>query len=109
FFFFQAEDGIRDATVTGVQTCALPILTGRVLARDNGGLRHVAVALQRGFDLAGLDAEAAQLHLLVRAPEEVEHSIGTPAREITEIGRASCRERGCSTAVCGAESRNRVW
>src|SRR6266542_6640143 len=26
FFFFQAEDGIRDATVTGVQTCALPIL-----------------------------------------------------------------------------------
>src|SRR5690554_8049262 len=33
FFFFQAEDGIRDADVTGVQTCALPIsadyLTGR--------------------------------------------------------------------------------
>src|SRR6266498_2637630 len=26
FFFFQAEDGIRDADVTGVQTCALPIL-----------------------------------------------------------------------------------
>src|SRR6266542_1548065 len=29
FFFFQAEDGIRDATVTGVQTCALPICAGR--------------------------------------------------------------------------------
>src|SRR6266542_5302874 len=28
FFFFQAEDGIRDATVTGVQTCALPISHG---------------------------------------------------------------------------------
>src|SRR5438094_10149463 len=29
FFFFQAEDGIRDRTVTGIQTCALPIsLTG---------------------------------------------------------------------------------
>src|SRR6266498_5191625 len=27
FFFFQAEDGIRDADVTGVQTCALPICT----------------------------------------------------------------------------------
>src|SRR3989442_14712186 len=27
FFFFQAEDGIRDADVTGVQTCALPIST----------------------------------------------------------------------------------
>src|SRR2546430_10311844 len=30
FFFFQAEDGIRDLTVTGVQTCALPISTPRV-------------------------------------------------------------------------------
>src|SRR5256886_6173672 len=28
FFFFQAEDGIRDLTVTGVQTCALPISAG---------------------------------------------------------------------------------
>src|SRR6266498_1872726 len=28
FFFFQAEDGIRDADVTGVQTCALPIFAG---------------------------------------------------------------------------------
>src|SRR5207249_7477199 len=27
FFFFQAEDGIRDRNVTGVQTCALPIFT----------------------------------------------------------------------------------
>src|SRR5207245_6154100 len=30
FFFFQAEDGIRDATVTGVQTCALPIFEGQL-------------------------------------------------------------------------------
>src|SRR6266567_4216221 len=29
FFFFQAEDGIRDLTVTGVQTCALPICWSR--------------------------------------------------------------------------------
>src|SRR5712675_1542044 len=29
FFFFQAEDGIRDVAVTGVQTCALPISSGR--------------------------------------------------------------------------------
>src|SRR5256885_13867235 len=29
FFFFQAEDGIRDYKVTGVQTCALPIYSGR--------------------------------------------------------------------------------
>src|SRR5260370_30204770 len=29
FFFFQAEDGIRDSSVTGVQTCALPISVSR--------------------------------------------------------------------------------
>src|SRR6476660_4544516 len=32
FFFFQAEDGIRDDLVTGVQTCALPISEGTVVA-----------------------------------------------------------------------------
>src|SRR5688572_31078624 len=31
FFFFQAEDGIRDLTVTGVQTCALPIFATAIL------------------------------------------------------------------------------
>src|SRR2546429_8110340 len=30
FFFFQAEDGIRDVAVTGVQTCALPIFVAQV-------------------------------------------------------------------------------
>src|SRR2546427_12827346 len=34
FFFFQAEDGIRDLTVTGVQTCALPISSSGRRARD---------------------------------------------------------------------------
>src|SRR2546430_7672994 len=33
-FFFQAEDGIRDLTVTGVQTCALPICTLADNVRD---------------------------------------------------------------------------
>src|SRR3989475_10302194 len=32
FFFFQAEDGIRDLTVTGVQTCALPISAFKLTA-----------------------------------------------------------------------------
>src|SRR5205809_6073487 len=31
FFFFQAEDGIRDVAVTGVQTCALPISQGHTM------------------------------------------------------------------------------
>src|SRR5258708_16397804 len=34
FFFFQAEDGIRDDLVTGVQTCALPISLVPILARN---------------------------------------------------------------------------
>src|SRR6266436_2112510 len=46
FFFFQAEDGIRDVAVTGVQTCALPISPptlqdGAFLAFcDTGARRH---------------------------------------------------------------------
>src|SRR5207248_7066934 len=45
FFFFQAEDGIRDRTVTGVQTCALPILRDAGAAVDeplHGACRGVA-------------------------------------------------------------------
>src|SRR5688572_31259766 len=37
FFFFQAEDGIRDLTVTGVQTCALPIFPVGVSFGDLDG------------------------------------------------------------------------
>src|SRR5689334_24624814 len=37
FFFFQAEDGIRDGTVTGVQTCALPICPASARARGDRG------------------------------------------------------------------------
>src|SRR2546430_6283752 len=40
FFFFQAEDGIRDLTVTGVQTCALPI---------SGRRRRAAAAMRRSL------------------------------------------------------------
>src|SRR6266516_5345261 len=39
FFFFQAEDGIRDRTVTGVQTCALPICRRRAAARRRANRR----------------------------------------------------------------------
>src|SRR5256886_8543591 len=44
FFFFQAEDGIRDLTVTGVQTCALPI-SGRIQrGTRSSGLSYFAKA-----------------------------------------------------------------
>src|SRR5260370_40143159 len=55
FFFFQAEDGIRDSSVTGVQTCALPISpldlhvahVERGLLRDDAALLGPARALVR--------------------------------------------------------------
>src|SRR5207253_7920072 len=40
FFFFQAEDGIRDGHVTGVQTCALPILASLPLQLRVTGFRY---------------------------------------------------------------------
>src|SRR2546430_7827534 len=42
FFFFQAEDGIRDLTVTGVQTCALPISEVRGQAEATALMPEVA-------------------------------------------------------------------
>src|SRR5256884_2146526 len=46
FFFFQAEDGIRDVAVTGVQTCALPISIGGPLVLQRYSPRQ-AVCLRR--------------------------------------------------------------
>src|SRR5207248_7789803 len=47
FFFFQAEDGIRDRTVTGVQTCALPISTQSLRPRAHSRRRSDCVAARR--------------------------------------------------------------
>src|SRR6266478_9287243 len=46
FFFFQAEDGIRDLTVTGVQTCALPIWVAGIFL-DEAGYDFTAVTRER--------------------------------------------------------------
>src|SRR2546430_5863399 len=49
FFFFQAEDGIRDLTVTGVQTCALPILrttSGRRPSSKRGGVSSPSATMR---------------------------------------------------------------
>src|SRR6266576_5030440 len=56
FFFFQAEDGIRDLYVTGVQTCALPI---SVLGPANrrGELREVDIRFLDHRTLAGGTAD----------------------------------------------------
>src|SRR2546422_3830864 len=52
FFFFQAEDGIRDVAVTGVQTCALPIST-RMSAQERWHakvLKHLVATQRRGLE-----------------------------------------------------------
>src|SRR2546430_13021242 len=88
FFFFQAEDGIRDLTVTGVQTCALPILLPLgAVARTTMCANPIRILQPnvtqeealRAFSSAG----ASALYWRIRSG---------PLRRI-EIGRASCRER----------------
>src|SRR5207245_3489948 len=49
-FFFQAEDGIRDATVTGVQTCALPISS--TAARSVASSRKWSLSAAAAFSSA---------------------------------------------------------
>src|SRR5256886_11629386 len=85
FFFFQAEDGIRDLTVTGVQTCALPILVleinggDAVLAREHAGDVVVGDKTHSGKAASQLATIGAlELQSLL---------------ELIQIGRASCRER----------------
>src|SRR5690606_40311926 len=50
-FFFQAEDGIRDFHVTGVQTCALPISTGDEF--ENGGIDLWSLRFDQIEDVGG--------------------------------------------------------
>src|SRR6266853_3685632 len=53
FFFFQAEDGIRDLTVTGVQTCALTISKAFVMEReryDGADIAHLLHARAEALD-----------------------------------------------------------
>src|SRR5256885_8175067 len=61
FFFFQAEDGIRDYKVTGVQTCALPIFVGGAFA-DGIDKRRLLLIVTTG-QLACSAALAVNAHL----------------------------------------------
>src|SRR2546426_8118741 len=62
FFFFQAEDGIRDYKVTGVQTCALPI-SARLIepVLEQAGMTGVRILMALGTDLLGTALARAEL------------------------------------------------
>src|SRR3989475_11931614 len=70
FFFFQAEDGIRDLTVTGVQTCALPISFGYPKDRLKVILVQI-VNLLRGGRRVTMSKRAGELITLREVVEEV--------------------------------------
>src|SRR3989442_10232197 len=77
FFFFQAEDGIRDADVTGVQTCALPICCcSRDLMPAASGTRDRPAATAPG----GSSGEGAVMERISRG-----------LRELRGWARAKCR------------------
>src|SRR3712207_8761133 len=84
FFFFQAEDGIRDIGVTGVQTCALPIS-----ARAPGEHVGAAAAVEAVVALAalqGVGPVAAHEHVVeARAPQHL--------RSEERRGGKECRSR----------------
>src|SRR2546421_4039893 len=88
-FFFQAEDGIRDLIVTGVQTCALPISTsGSVPGTNFSGSCGRAVRRTSCDSLRGTDGAADPIRRDIAGS-----SAGSRRRRALQIGRASCRER----------------
>src|SRR2546430_3107991 len=57
FFFFQAEDGIRDLTVTGVQTCALPIFERLGSSAEFNGIKLLSNNNTISFQVGANDGE----------------------------------------------------
>src|SRR3989440_774087 len=85
FFFFQAEDGIRDLIVTGVQTCALPISS-----LEGSWLAARAWLADRARDLLLGETSGGTRVGTLNGGAGREPS---PQSDGREIGRASCRER----------------
>src|SRR3712207_7081126 len=90
-FFFQAEDGIRDIGVTGVQTCALPI---SVPLRDNQGGIAGLLAITRDITERKKNEEALrQSERLYRAViEQATENIFLVRSEERRVGK-ECRSR----------------
>src|SRR5699024_12878844 len=100
-FFFQAEDGIRDRNVTGVQTCALPISHSyqERMIRLSRNVRGVRCLGSVALELCEVAAGRADLFVTMRSSPWDHNAARIILEEaggavFTEIGRASCRERG---------------
>src|SRR5207245_6476053 len=101
-FFFQAEDGIRDATVTGVQTCALPILLSNVLPSSATQGTIVPTLTLKGSKFASnatVTFGGAAGDITFTPSSVVVSPDGTTIT--IEIGRASWRDREESGTVAG--------
>src|SRR5256885_3795828 len=87
-FFFQAEDGIRDYKVTGVQTCALPILAATLVELED----KLRLAIDEVERIVRGDSHTVCIHEDLFAPV-VDQLAGLVVHAVRKIGRASCRER----------------
>src|SRR5207253_7808942 len=100
-FFFQAEDGIRDGHVTGVQTCALPISSPSFLASGDEG---AAFAKKLG-DARKIVVSNQDLQFTWRNSELLKGDL-VDAVAALKIGRASCRESGWTAVAASGVWRN---
>src|SRR5207245_4490303 len=94
---FQAEDGIRDATVTGVQTCALPISCALAAPAHADckltQIMELPVTMLGARPTVTLLVNGQPARFLVDSGSWAS-TIDSTAAKALEIGRASCRERG---------------
>src|SRR5690606_40739493 len=94
-FFFQAEDGIRDFHVTGVQTCALPISWVATKKSCRPQMAYTASSNQKRREPSGRCGRFAVAGGAPRVPwARVAGAMANTARGTAKIGRAACRERG---------------
>src|SRR2546422_5922219 len=90
FFFFQAEDGIRDVAVTGVQTCALPIFHISACVHARNTPASSAGQISGSSTPHGHRAESAVTSHRI-ATAAVPYSIGQPTRAAVLSGSANMR------------------
>src|SRR5690625_7230123 len=81
FFFFQAEDGIRDGHVTGVQTCALPILPLLLAIREDEYMKQSVVSVVHNKpDDIRLELRQKKLDVIIGSPRSEERRVGKECR-----------------------------